>query len=41
MVSLHNLTYYQRLMKEIRSQIENKTYNAWADAFCKKYKTEN
>jgi queuine tRNA-ribosyltransferase len=41
LVSIHNLTYYQRLMKEIRSQIENETYNAWADAFCTKHKTEN
>lgn len=41
LVSIHNLTYYQRLMSEIRSQIENKTYNDWADAFCVKYKTEN
>jgi len=40
LVSIHNLTYYQRLMKEIRLQIENKTYNEWADAFCGKHKNE-
>ncbi|OQY05700.1 MAG: tRNA guanosine(34) transglycosylase Tgt [Planctomycetales bacterium 4572_13] len=40
LVSIHNLTYYQRLTNEIRTQIENKTYNEWADAFCGKHKGE-
>jgi queuine tRNA-ribosyltransferase len=40
LVSIHNLTYYQRLMKTIRSQIENQTFNDWADEFCAKHKTE-
>lgn len=39
-VSIHNLTYYQRLMDEIRSQIEAGTYQAWADDFCQKHKNE-
>ncbi|MHC5198937.1 MAG: tRNA guanosine(34) transglycosylase Tgt [Planctomycetota bacterium] len=41
LVSIHNLTYYQRLMKEIRSQIENGTYNDWANEFCSKHKNED
>jgi len=40
LVSIHNLTYYQRLMKKIRSQIENETFNDWADEFCAKHKNE-
>ena len=40
LVSIHNLTYFQKLMKEIRSQIENHTFNDWADEFCAKHKTE-
>ncbi len=40
LVSIHNLTYYQNLLKEIRAQIENLTYNDWADAFCMKHKNE-
>ncbi|MHC5083888.1 MAG: tRNA guanosine(34) transglycosylase Tgt [Planctomycetota bacterium] len=41
LVSIHNLTYYQRLMSEIRSQIENRTFDSWADEFCAKHKEEN
>jgi queuine tRNA-ribosyltransferase len=41
LVTLHNLTYYQRLMGEIRTHIEQGTFNAWADAFGEKHKTEN
>lgn len=40
LVSIHNLTYYQRLMNEIRTQIEAGTYNIWADEFCRKHKEE-
>ena len=40
LVSIHNLTYYQRLMETIRSQIENGTFNEWADEFCLKHKNE-
>lgn len=40
LVSIHNLTYYQRLMNEIRSQIEAGTYDAWSDEFCQKHKEE-
>ena len=40
LVSIHNLTYYQNLMKNMRAQIENQTFNAWADEFCTKHKNE-
>jgi queuine tRNA-ribosyltransferase len=40
LVSIHNLTYFQNLMKDIRVQIENQTFNDWADAFCSKHKNE-
>jgi queuine tRNA-ribosyltransferase len=41
LVSLHNISYYQRLMQQIRTQIENGTFDAWADAFVEKHKNEN
>jgi queuine tRNA-ribosyltransferase len=41
LVSIHNLTYYQKLMSTIRSQIENESFNDWADEFCEKHKIEN
>ncbi|HDS84829.1 MAG TPA: tRNA guanosine(34) transglycosylase Tgt [Phycisphaerales bacterium] len=41
LVSLHNLTYYQRLMTQIRKQIEDGTFDTWADAFVEKHKNEN
>ncbi|MHC4524309.1 MAG: tRNA guanosine(34) transglycosylase Tgt [Planctomycetota bacterium] len=40
LVSIHNLTYYQKLIKTIRSQIENRTFSDWADEFCMKHKME-
>jgi queuine tRNA-ribosyltransferase len=40
LVSIHNLTYYQRLMSEIRSRIEDETFNDWADEFCTKHKND-
>ena len=40
LVSIHNLTYFQNLMKEIRAYIENQTFDAWADEFCSKHKNE-
>lgn len=40
LVSIHNLTYYQNLMKVIRAHIESGTFNAWADDFCNKHKNE-
>ena len=40
LVTIHNLTYFQRLMKEIRSHIENNTFNEWANEFCAKHKDE-
>ena len=40
LVSIHNLTYFQNLMKDIRAHIENETFNAWADEFCSKHKNE-
>jgi len=40
LVSLHNISYYQRLMSRIRTQIENGTFDRWADAFVEKHKNE-
>lgn len=40
LVSIHNLTYYQKLMETIRSQIGNDTFNEWADEYCRKHKDE-
>lgn len=40
LVSIHNLTYYQRLMRRIRTEIKNGTFNAWANEFCIKHKNE-
>ena len=41
LVSLHNISYYQRLLSTIRTQIDNGTFDAWADAFVEKHKTEH
>jgi queuine tRNA-ribosyltransferase len=41
LVSLHNISYYQRLMRTVRAQIENGTFDAWADAFVEKHKNDN
>ncbi|MCI0498458.1 MAG: tRNA guanosine(34) transglycosylase Tgt [Planctomycetales bacterium] len=40
LVSIHNLTYYQRLMHTIRTQLENGTFGLWANDFCAKHKNE-
>lgn len=40
LVTIHNLTYFQRLMRTIRSQIEAGSFNEWANAFCAKHKEE-
>ena len=40
LVSIHNLTYFQRLMQTIRTHIEEQTFNDWADEFCTKHKEE-
>jgi len=40
LVTIHNLRYYQRLMQDIRTQIESGTFSTWADAFVAKHKTE-
>lgn len=40
LVTIHNLRYYQRLMRDIRLQIENRTFSAWADAFVAKHMNE-
>lgn len=41
LVSIHNLTYYQRLIKTIRTRIEENTFALWADEFCTKHKEED
>jgi len=33
LVSLHNITYFQGLMAEIRQKIADNTFNAWAEEF--------
>jgi queuine tRNA-ribosyltransferase len=40
LVTIHNLRYYQRLMQDIRFQIEKSTFSIWADAFIAKHKNE-
>lgn len=40
LVTLHNLRYYQRLMQEIRVQIENNAFSIWADTFIARHKNE-
>jgi queuine tRNA-ribosyltransferase len=40
LLSLHNIHYYQRLMKQIRTEIENGTFDTWANAFVEKHKNE-
>ena len=39
LVSLHNLRFYQKLMTEIRENIEKKQFANWADEQLKKYET--
>ncbi len=41
LVSLHNINYYQRLMSDIRTQIEKGTFDTWANAFVEKHKNED
>jgi len=33
--TIHNLTYYQRLMKRIRSEIQKGTFDEFANNFCR------
>ena len=40
LMTLHNITYYQRLMTAIRGQIEDGTFEAWADAFVQDHKRQ-
>ncbi|MCE5184986.1 MAG: tRNA guanosine(34) transglycosylase Tgt [Planctomycetaceae bacterium] len=40
LLTIHNLRYYQRLMSEIRRQIEKRAFCDWADAFLAKHKNE-
>ena len=40
LVSIHNITFYQRLMNEIRQQIKNNTFAEWADEMIGKFKTK-
>jgi queuine tRNA-ribosyltransferase len=37
LLSMHNLRFYQRLMSEMRAQIEQGRFAAWADAALKTY----
>ncbi len=39
LVSLHNLSFYQKLMAEIRQNIEKNQFANWADKKLKKYET--
>ena len=39
LVSIHNITFYQRLMAEIRKQIKNDTFAEWADETINKFRT--
>jgi len=41
LVSIHNITFYQRLMSEIRDRIENDSFNDWADAMIARQKIVN
>jgi queuine tRNA-ribosyltransferase len=40
LVSIHNITFYQRLMTEIRRQIKNNTFAEWADEMIEKFRTK-
>lgn len=40
LVTIHNLRYYQRLMRDIRFQIESSTFSDWANKFIAKHKNE-
>ena len=35
LLSMHNITFYQKLMSEIRTRIEDDTFAEWADEFIK------
>jgi tRNA-guanine family transglycosylase len=38
MLTLHNLTFYQTLMREARSAIERSAFDAFASAFKARYR---
>lgn len=40
LASLHNIRYYQRLMAQIRRQIELKQFDAWAQMFLERHRNE-
>ena len=40
LVSIHNITFYQRLMTEIQKQIKNGTFDQWAVEKINKFKTK-
>ena len=40
LVSIHNITFYQNLMSEIRQKIQNQTFNEWANECIAKTNTE-
>jgi queuine tRNA-ribosyltransferase len=40
LVSIHNITFYQRLMTEIRKQIKNDTFAEWADEQINKFRVK-
>jgi queuine tRNA-ribosyltransferase len=37
LLSIHNLTFYQRLMSNIRSRIESDDFGTWAKATVERY----
>ncbi len=39
LLSIHNITFYQRLMAEIRQKIKQSQFDTWADQTMKKYAT--
>ena len=41
LATIHNLTYYQRLMDRIREHILDGSYEAWADEFIKEHQDRN
>ncbi len=41
LVSLHNIRFYQRMMSQIQSKIENDTFSQWADEKIQKYEIFN
>ncbi len=41
LLSIHNLTFYQKLMAKIRQNIENDSFNEWAEEYMAKYEVFN